>query len=79
VGPLSEREIQVLSKRFSSCGRNKTLEEVGKELGNLSKERVRQIEERALAKLVNTFLNNIEKGHRPHESFRQGDSLNHTR
>jgi RNA polymerase primary sigma factor len=48
---LSERERRVLELRFGLAdGRPRTLEEIGKEF-NLTRERIRQIEAKALAKL----------------------------
>jgi RNA polymerase primary sigma factor len=48
---LSEREAQILEMRFGlDDGNSKTLEEIGK-IFNVTRERVRQIEARALAKL----------------------------
>jgi RNA polymerase primary sigma factor len=48
---LSERERQVLEMRFGLMdGRDHTLEEVGKEFG-VTRERIRQIEAKALRKL----------------------------
>ncbi|MBI4388990.1 MAG: RNA polymerase sigma factor RpoD/SigA [Nitrospinae bacterium] len=47
---LTPREEQILRMRFGFHGESKTLEEIGKEI-NLSRERVRQIEKRAKAKL----------------------------
>ena len=52
IGKLTEREQQIIYARFGfDGGKVKTLEEIGKEIG-LTRERVRQIEERALDKLV---------------------------
>ena len=47
---LSQREEQILRMRFGFNGETKTLEDIGKEIG-LSRERVRQIEKRAKARL----------------------------
>ncbi len=48
---LSQREREVLRLRFGLVdGRNRTLEEVGKEF-NVTRERIRQIEAKALRKL----------------------------
>ena len=48
---LSERERRVLQLRFGlEDGRSRTLEEVGKEF-NVTRERIRQIEAKALRKL----------------------------
>lgn len=48
---LSEREIQVIRMRFGIGGvESMTLEEVGENLG-VTRERIRQIEAKALAKL----------------------------
>ena len=48
---LSEREKKVIQLRFGlSDGHPRTLEEVGRELG-VTRERIRQIESRALSKL----------------------------
>ena len=51
LGTLTEREQKVLTLRFGlEDGRARTLEEVGKEF-NVSRERIRQIEAKALRKL----------------------------
>ena len=51
VGTLTEREQKVLTLRFGlEDGRARTLEEVGKEF-NVTRERIRQIEAKALRKL----------------------------
>lgn len=51
LGTLTEREQKVLTLRFGlEDGRAKTLEEVGKEF-NVTRERIRQIEAKALRKL----------------------------
>ena len=66
LGSLNEREQKVLKLRFGlEDGRARTLEEVGKEF-NVTRERIRQIEAKALRKLRNPvrskkikdFLNN---------------------
>ncbi len=51
---LTEREAQILKLRYGlEDGVPKTLEEIGKKMGNVSKERIRQIECKALRKLKN--------------------------
>jgi RNA polymerase primary sigma factor len=51
LGQLSERERKVLELRFGlEDGRARTLEEVGKAFG-VTRERIRQIEAKALRKL----------------------------
>ena len=51
LGDLTQREQEVLRLRFGLAdGRSRTLEEVGKEFG-VTRERIRQIEARALTKL----------------------------
>ena len=51
LGDLSERERQVVCLRFGlDDGQVRTLEEVGKAFG-VTRERVRQIESKSLAKL----------------------------
>ena len=51
LGTLTEREQKVLRLRFGlDDGRARTLEEVGKEF-NVTRERIRQIEAKALRKL----------------------------
>jgi RNA polymerase primary sigma factor len=51
LGTLTEREREVLRLRFGLAdGRSRTLEEVGKEF-NVTRERIRQIEAKALRKL----------------------------
>jgi RNA polymerase primary sigma factor len=51
LGQLSDRERQVLEMRFGlEDGRSRTLEEVGKAFG-VTRERIRQIEAKALRKL----------------------------
>ncbi len=50
LGTLTEREQKVLTLRFGlEDGRARTLEEVGKEF-NVTRERIRQIEAKALRK-----------------------------
>ena len=51
LSELSEREQEVVKMRFGLVdGQAKTLEEVGKEFG-VTRERIRQIESKTLAKL----------------------------
>jgi RNA polymerase primary sigma factor len=51
LGELTEREAKVLSLRFGlEDGRQRTLEEVGKEF-DVTRERIRQIEAKAIRKL----------------------------
>jgi RNA polymerase primary sigma factor len=51
LGTLSEREQKILRMRFGlDDGKNHTLEEVGQEFA-VTRERIRQIEAKALAKL----------------------------
>jgi len=51
LGTLSERESKILAKRFGICERRSyTLEEVGRDM-ELTRERIRQIEAKALLKL----------------------------
>ena len=51
LGPLDERERQILKLRFGlDRGEPRTLEEVGEHF-NLTRERIRQIEARAMSKL----------------------------
>ena len=51
MGILSEREAQIVEMRFGlSDGNQMTLEEIGKRF-NVTRERIRQIEARALSKM----------------------------
>lgn len=55
LGTLEERESKIIKYRFGLDGNDpKTLEEVG-QIFNLTKERIRQIEAKALRKLRNPF------------------------
>jgi len=58
---LSTKEKDVLIMRFGldDDGKKKTLEEIGSRYG-VSRERIRQIENRAISKLKKLFKNNIE-------------------
>ena len=49
---LDDREKTIIQDYFGISGENRTLEEIGSEF-NLTKERVRQIKEKALRKLRN--------------------------
>lgn len=54
---LKEKEIQILDLRFGlTDGQHRTLEEVGQEF-NVTRERIRQIESKALRKLSHTYKN----------------------
>jgi RNA polymerase primary sigma factor len=55
LGRLSQREQVIINCRFGLTGDERTLEEIGHELG-ITKERVRQIESRALCKLRRVAL-----------------------
>jgi RNA polymerase sigma factor (sigma-70 family) len=56
--PLTPREREVLTLRFGlDCGESRTLEQVGLHL-DVSRERIRQIEGRAMAKLRHASCNN---------------------
>jgi RNA polymerase primary sigma factor len=58
LGTLTEREQRVIETRFGLIDEiDKTLAEVGKEMG-LTKERIRQIEKQALAKLRHPYNSN---------------------
>jgi RNA polymerase sigma factor (sigma-70 family) len=51
LAPLDDRERKILQLRYGlDCGEPRTLEEVGEEF-NLTRERIRQIESKALTKL----------------------------
>ena len=59
LGKLPEREERVLRLRFGlDDGRERTLEEVGREF-NVTRERIRQIEMKALRKLRVKQLNGV--------------------
>jgi RNA polymerase primary sigma factor len=53
LGQLDDRERSIIVRRFGLIDNKRTLSELGRELG-ISKERVRQIESRALRKLRDT-------------------------
>ena len=60
---LTEREQRVLVLRFGlKDGRTRTLEEVGKEF-NVTRERIRQIEAKALRKLRHPSRSKMLKGY----------------
>ena len=56
---LDSRERGIISEYFGLSGKPKTLEEIGSGL-NLTKERVRQIKEKALRKLRNDSMELFE-------------------
>jgi len=59
LGTLSEREAGVVSMRFGlTDGQPKTLDEIGKIYG-VTRERIRQIESKAMAKLRHPSRSNI--------------------
>ena len=59
LGDLKERERQVIELRFGlRDGHPRTLEEVGKEF-NVTRERIRQIEAKALRKLRNPVRESV--------------------
>ena len=59
LGKLTEREERVLRLRFGlDDGRERTLEEVGREF-NVTRERIRQIETKALRRLRNNRRANL--------------------
>ena len=62
LGTLTPREEKVLKLRFGiEDGRTRTLEEVGKEF-NVTRERIRQIEAKALRKLRHPSRARMLKG-----------------
>ncbi|MFP4588904.1 MAG: RNA polymerase sigma factor RpoD/SigA [Candidatus Acetothermia bacterium] len=58
---LTDREKQIIRLRYGLAGKEKTLEETGEVFG-ISRERVRQIQERALDKLRETDLERFKLG-----------------
>lgn len=56
---LSEREIKIINMYFGIDGQSMTLEQIGDEF-DLTKERIRQIKEKALRKLKNNCVNLFE-------------------
>ena len=63
LNTLTERERRVLKLRFGLVdGRQRTLEEVGKEF-NVTRERIRQIEAKALRKLRHPSRAKLLKGY----------------
>ena len=61
LGQLSQKERDILILRYGldDDGKKKTLEEIGAKY-NVSRERVRQIENRAICKLKKLCKNNVE-------------------
>ena len=63
LGTLSEREADVVSMHFGlTDGQPKTLEEIGKVYG-VTRERIRQIESKAMSKLRNPSRSNVLRGY----------------
>ena len=56
MGILDERERQIVEDYYGISGTPRTLEDIGNDF-NLTKERVRQIKEKALRKLRNESSN----------------------
>ena len=83
LGTLTEREQKVLTLRFGlEDGRARTLEEVGKEF-NVTRERIRQIEAKALRKLRHpsssrTLKDYLEDNGKDFKSFNDSRSSCHT-
>ena len=60
IHDLGERDLLILRKRtFSADG--PTLEEIGEEFGGITRERVRQLEQKALTRMETEFERKIEK------------------
>lgn len=55
LASLSDRERYIVERYYGICGKEKNLEEIGKEIG-ITKERVRQIKEESLKKLRSNIL-----------------------
>ena len=63
LGTLSKREAGVVSIRFGPAdGQPKTLDEIGKVYG-VTRERIRQIESKAMAKLRHPSRSNLLRGY----------------
>ncbi len=63
LGKLAERERRIIELRFGLCdGKYRTLEEVGREFG-ITRERIRQIEAKALRKLRHPSYSRRLKGY----------------
>lgn len=63
LGTLSERESDIIKYYFGLNGlRSHTLEEIGEEFG-LTRERVRQIKEKAIKKLKHNYRNKLLQGY----------------
>ena len=74
LGTLTEREQKVLRLRFGlDDGRARTLEEVGKEF-NVTRERIRQIEAKALRKLRHPSRNRKLKDYLTKDEKHEGST-----
>lgn len=60
----NEREKEILTRWFGLADSPESLEEIGRSM-NLTTERVKQLKERAIARLVENGKNNMECQQRP--------------